>query len=270
MPALAGLLLWWPGPGVSPSAAQVRSGLAQAAQGRAPPQPRQAAMPLTVMPFTPDCLDISRLRPLDLSSGTQLLVNHMVAMATRQQKEQLANNNFNHGDAETELREIIKSLFVRAAAGVRFLGVENMAGQPLPEGYSAELFILLHLPILEGPDGGPILPITVVDNRLDLTLLKSGRVDINRNMNDFQQYMMPYIPQDEPFHTLKCTHRDVLMLLRRMIFRNALRCKPTSSQKRCLPQLFNDPAMSPWFASYLSPRYAEHLGERGQGRAGAA
>ncbi|GFH13548.1 hypothetical protein HaLaN_09451, partial [Haematococcus lacustris] len=79
-----------------------------------------------------------------------------------------------------------------------------------PEGYSAELFVLLHLPIQEGPDGGPILTITVIDTR--------------------------------------------------MIFRNALRCKPTSSQKHCLPQLFNDPSRSPWFASYLSPRYAEHLG----------
>ncbi|GFH12925.1 hypothetical protein HaLaN_08707, partial [Haematococcus lacustris] len=33
-----------------------------------------------------------------------------------------------------------------------------------PKGCSAELFVLLHLPIQEGPDGGPILPITVVDS----------------------------------------------------------------------------------------------------------
>ncbi|GFH29363.1 hypothetical protein HaLaN_28009, partial [Haematococcus lacustris] len=115
----------------------------------------------------------------------ELLANHMVAMYSRQQMVQQASKK--------------------------------------PEGCSAELFVLLHLPIQEGPDGGPILPITVVDNRLALTLTESGQVDM-------------------------------------MIFRNALRCKPTSSQKRCLPQLFNDPSGSPWFASYLSPRYAEHLG----------
>ncbi|GFH18288.1 MYND-type domain-containing protein, partial [Haematococcus lacustris] len=226
----------------------------------APPQPRPAAMPLTVMPFTPDCLDISLLRPFDLSSGTQLLALHMFAMSTRQQVMQQARKNFDNGDAETELRESIKTLFIRATEGVRFLGVENMAGQPLPEGCSAELFVLLHLPIQEGPDGSPILPITVVDNRLALALVESSRGDINRSVDDFQQYMMPHMPQGKPFHTLKCTHRDELMLLRRMIFRNALRCKPSSSQKRCVPQHFNDPAMSPWFASYLSPRYAEHLG----------
>ncbi|KAJ9528228.1 hypothetical protein QJQ45_014207, partial [Haematococcus lacustris] len=221
----------------------------------APPQHSPAATPLPALLPTPDCIDITHLRPLDLSSGTQLLANHMVAMYSRQQMVQQASKNFDNGDAETELRESIKNTFVRATEGVRFIGVENMAGQPLPEGCSAELFVLLHLPIQEGPDGGPILPITVVDNR-------------NRTLNDFQQYMMPYMP--EPILTLTCTHRDELMLLRRMIFRNALRCKPTSSQKRCLPQLFNDPSGSPWFASYLSPRYAEHLGERGQGRAGAA
>ncbi|GFH15224.1 hypothetical protein HaLaN_11416 [Haematococcus lacustris] len=66
--------------------------------------------------------------------------------------------------AESELRESIKTLFNRATEGVRFFAVENMAGQPQLQGCSAELFVLLHLPILEGPDVGPILPITVVDN----------------------------------------------------------------------------------------------------------
>ncbi|KAJ9528731.1 hypothetical protein QJQ45_020639 [Haematococcus lacustris] len=226
----------------------------------APPQPRPAATPLPALLPALDCIDISRLRPLDLSGGTQLLAHHIFAMSTRQQVVQQARKNFDNGDAETELRESIKTLFIRASEGVRFLGVENMAGQPPPEGCSAELFVLLHLPIQEGPDGGPILPITVVDNRLALALVESSRVDINRSVDDFQQYMMPHMPQGKPFHTLKCTHRDELMLLRRMIFRNALRCKPTSSQKRCVPQLFNDPSISPWFASYLSPRYAEHLG----------
>ncbi|KAJ9528159.1 hypothetical protein QJQ45_005795 [Haematococcus lacustris] len=211
----------------------------------APPQPRPAGMPLPALLPTLDCIDITHLRPLNLSSGKQLLALHMNAMSTRQQMVQQASKNFDNGDAETELRESIKNIFVRATEGVCFLGVKNVAGEPLPEGCSAELFVLLHLPIQEGPDGSPILPITVVDNR-------------NRTLNDFQQYMMPYMPK--PFLTLTCTHQDELMSLRRMIFCNALRCKPTSSQKRCLPQLFNDPSGSPWFASYLSPRYAEHLG----------
>ncbi|KAL6761556.1 hypothetical protein V8C86DRAFT_831936 [Haematococcus lacustris] len=224
----------------------------------APPQPRPAATPLPALLPTLHSLDISHLRPLDLSSGKQLLALHMNAMSTRQQMVQQARKNFDNGDAESELRDIIKNLFVRATKGVHFLSVKNMASEPLPEGCSAELFVLLHLPIQEGPDGSPILPITVVDNRLALTLTESGQVDMNRTLNDFQQYMMPYMP--EPILTLTCTHRDELMLLRRMIFRNALRCKPTSSQKRCLPRLFNDPSGSPWFASFLSPRYAEHLG----------
>ncbi|KAL6758703.1 hypothetical protein V8C86DRAFT_2589402 [Haematococcus lacustris] len=228
----------------------------------APPQPRPAAMPVPALLLAPDCIDISHLRPLDLSSNTQLLALYMNTMSTRQQMVQQAQNIFGNGDAESELRESIKTLFVRATEGVRFFAVENMAGQPALEGCQAELFVLLHLPILEGPHGGPILPITVVDNRLALTLVESGRVDINRNVIDFQQYMMPHTPQGKAFHILKCTHRDELTLLRRMIFRNALRCKPTSSQKRCVPQIFNDPSTSPWFASYLCPRYAEHLGER--------
>ncbi|KAL6761558.1 hypothetical protein V8C86DRAFT_2531656, partial [Haematococcus lacustris] len=225
----------------------------------APPQPCPGATPLPALLPTPDWIDISRLRPLDLSCGTQLLTLHMNAMSTRQQMVQQASKNFDNGDAETELRESIKNLLVRASEGVRFLGVRNMASEPLPEGCSAELFVLLHLPIQEGPAGSPILPITVVDNRLALTLMESGQVDMNRTFNDFQQYMMPHMP--EPFRTLTCTHRDELMLLRRMIFCNALRCKLTSSQKRCVPQLFNDPSRSPWFASYVCPRYAEHLGE---------
>ncbi|KAJ9528155.1 hypothetical protein QJQ45_005796 [Haematococcus lacustris] len=175
----------------------------------APPQPRPAATPLPALLTALDCIDISRLRPLDLSGGTQLLAHHIFAMSTRQQVVQQASKK--------------------------------------PKGCSAELFVLLHLPIQEGPDGGPILPITVVDSS-------------DRNAVDSQQYMMPHMPQGKPFHILKCTHWDELMLLRRMIFRNALRCKPTSSQKRCVPQLFNDPSGSPWFASFLSPRYAEHLG----------
>ncbi|GFH12214.1 hypothetical protein HaLaN_07854, partial [Haematococcus lacustris] len=176
----------------------------------APPQPSPSATALPALQPAPDCIDITRLRPLDLSSGTDLLAHHMGAMYTRQQLVLQARDNFDNADAETELRESIRSLFIRATEGVRLLGVKNIAGHPPPKGYSAELFVLLHLPIQEGPDGGPILPITVIDTR--------------------------------------------------MIFRNALRCKPTSSQKRCLPQLFNDPSRSPWFASYLSPRYAEHLG----------
>ncbi|KAJ9518579.1 hypothetical protein QJQ45_018626 [Haematococcus lacustris] len=224
---------------------------------RCPAHPARCTTPATpssharpALLLAPDCIDISHLRPLDLSSNTQLLALYMNTMSTRQQMVQQAQNIFGNGDAESELRESIKTLFVRATEGVRFFAVENMAGQPPLEGCQAELFVLLHLPILEGPDGGPILPITVVDNS-------------NRNVIDFQQYMMPHTPQGKAFHILKCTHRDELMLLRRMIFRNALRCKPTSSQKQCVPQLFNDPSTSPWFASYLCPRYAEHLGERG-------
>ncbi|KAJ9520159.1 hypothetical protein QJQ45_030082 [Haematococcus lacustris] len=237
----------------------------------APPQPRPAATPLPPLQPAPDCLDITRLRPLDLSSGTELLAHHMGAMYTRQQLVLQARDNFDNADAETELRESIRSLFIRATEGVRLLSVKNIAGHPPPEGYSAELFVLLHLPIQEGPDGGPILPITVIDTRLTVTLAKTCQVAAGaglvchaacsqRSTNDFLQYMLPHMPKVKPFIYLQCTHRDELMLLRRMIFRNALRCKPTSSQKHCLPQLFNDPSRSPWFASYLSPRYAEHLG----------
>ncbi|KAJ9510285.1 hypothetical protein QJQ45_015754 [Haematococcus lacustris] len=130
-----------------------------------PPQPRPAATPLPALLPAPDCIDITHLRPLDLSSGTQLLALHMFAMAPRQQMVQQAQNIFINCDAESELRESIKTLFNRATEGVRFFAVENMAGQPQLQGCSAELFVLLHLPILEGPDVGPILPITVVDNR---------------------------------------------------------------------------------------------------------
>ncbi|GFH12112.1 hypothetical protein HaLaN_07741, partial [Haematococcus lacustris] len=94
----------------------------------------------------------------------ELLALYMNTMSTRQQMVQQAQNILGNGNAESELRESIKTLFVRATEGVRFFAVENMAGQPPLEGCQAELFVLLHLPILEGPDGGPILPITVVDN----------------------------------------------------------------------------------------------------------
>ncbi|GFH20966.1 hypothetical protein HaLaN_18178, partial [Haematococcus lacustris] len=60
--------------------------------------------------------------------------------------------------------------------------------------------------------------------------------------------------------TYRCTNAEELALLRRMIYRNALRCKPSAELSHTFPTRYNDPSSSPWFVSFISPRYTEHLG----------
>ncbi|GFH18286.1 hypothetical protein HaLaN_15060 [Haematococcus lacustris] len=85
------------------------------------------------------------------------------------------------------------------------------------------MYLYTHLPILEGPDGVPILRVTVLDNRLSEMLLNCERTDW-------------------------------------MIYHNAMKLNPSSKHTHTLPAIYNDPSRSPWFSSFISPLYTEHLG----------
>ncbi|KAL6761555.1 hypothetical protein V8C86DRAFT_831895 [Haematococcus lacustris] len=69
-----------------------------------------------------------------------------------------------------------------------------------------------------------------------------------------------YVEDFQHAMTYRCTNAEELALLRRMIYRNALRCKPSAELSHTFPTRYNDPSSSPWFVSYISPRYTEHLG----------
>ncbi|GFH12926.1 hypothetical protein HaLaN_08708 [Haematococcus lacustris] len=41
-----------------------------------------------------------------------------------------------------------------------------------------------------------------------------------------------------------------------------MKLKPCSKRTHNLPAIYNDPSRSPWFSSFISPLYTEHLGGR--------
>ncbi|GFH05765.1 hypothetical protein HaLaN_00280, partial [Haematococcus lacustris] len=121
-------------------------------------------MPLTVVLPTPDCIDIAHLPPLDLSNGAGLVARHMYAMYPW--RKALAYCMTGGNEAIWELRDGIAQLFICATKNEHFHLVMTPPGQRMPTASNGqEMYLYTHPPILEGPDGVPILRVTVLDNR---------------------------------------------------------------------------------------------------------
>ncbi|KAJ9528735.1 hypothetical protein QJQ45_020637 [Haematococcus lacustris] len=236
----------------------------------APPQPRPAATPLPALLPTPDCIDIDCLRPLDASDRPRLLAYHLLAMINRENSLAILQEGTGDAaiDAELGLCEALMSWLTYASKGTRSLKV--LVGQatrkPSVKEWE-ELYVLFQMPIKEGPNGIPVLPIIVRDQGVGECLITSERLrgivhdPTFKAMCDITLCLGPsYVEDFQHAMTYRCTNAEELALLRRMIYRNALRCKPSAELSHTFPTRYNDPSSSPWFVSFISPRYTEHLG----------
>ncbi|KAG1675401.1 hypothetical protein FOA52_012320 [Chlamydomonas sp. UWO 241] len=145
------------------------------------------------------------------------------------------------------LKETIKIFFVHAIKdSTRVYNFCEREPGDLGPASVERLFLRVHTLVRRAPDGQPLLEVTYVDASLAQVLADSRVVNLNAQLNDFQDVIGAALQGDNNFHKI-IVGKGELELLRRLLCRNALQCKPSKWQAKALPHANSGPGTSAWF-----------------------
>ncbi|KAG1675399.1 hypothetical protein FOA52_012318 [Chlamydomonas sp. UWO 241] len=152
-----------------------------------------------------------------------------------------------------ELKETIKIFFVNVVKdGPLVHGVREREPGDAGQGSAEKLFVRVHPPVRHTPDGRPVLLVTCMDARCEPGVRARGHSRGRPDDSDEELQGSGYM------HTI-FVGKGELELLRRLLRRNALQCKPSKWKAQALPRANSGPGASAWFCTYVTTIYAEKL-----------
>ena len=154
-------------------------------------------------------------------------------------------------DPLTEVRGIIKSLFVDSAVGGHHtFRIQQKGSSPLTD---HDWYFRAHPPVRTSPTGSPMLMLSAIDHRLAQNMENEGKLDGEKAANDFFRIMME--AGNDGFVKITMGTREEAELFRYILRLNSTKILPSAWQSKNI--LLGEE--SPWIATFVSPLYVDSI-----------
>ena len=184
--------------------------------------------------------------------GKNSLNNLALHLNTQFDLSQLSSPDFLLGtcDPLTEVRNIIKSLFVNSALNGRHtFRIQQKGSSPLTD---HDWYVRAHPPVRTSPTGSPVLMLSAVDHRLAQNMENEGKLDGQKAAEDFFRIMME---AGNGFVNITMDTQKEAELFRFILRLNSTKVLPSAWQSKNI-LLGED---SPWIATFVSPLYVDSI-----------